>query len=39
MSDKFVAYNASKSALNMQTAVLANRWAASCTCCPASVAA
>ena len=29
MSSKFVAYNSSKSALNMQSAVLANRWASS----------
>ena len=27
MSSKFVAYNSSKAALNMQSAVLANRWA------------
>ena len=29
MSSKFVAYNSSKAALNMQSAVLANRWATS----------
>ena len=29
MSSKFVAYNSSKAALNMQSAVLANRWASS----------